>query len=120
MLALTRPLRSSDLVGLSLTNLRCIPEGAIFSPTKLAKQSCAKRPIKEFFPMFPDNLNLCPVNTLKVYIEWAKASRGSENSVFLTAVGKHHPATAATIARWIKTGLSKAGIDTSIFKVHSI
>ena len=70
--------------------------------------------------MFPDNLNLCPVNTLKVYIEWAKASRGSENSVFLTAVGKHHPATAATIARWIKTGLSKAGIDTSIFKVHSI
>jgi len=35
-------------------------------------------------------------------------------------VGKHYPATTATIARWIKTGLSKAGIDTSIFKTHSI
>ena len=33
---------------------------------------------------------------------------------------KHHPATAATIARWIKTGLSKAGVGTSIFKAHSI
>ena len=33
---------------------------------------------------------------------------------------KHHPVTAATIARWIKTGLSKASTDTSIFKAHSI
>jgi len=33
---------------------------------------------------------------------------------------QHHSATSATIARWIKTGLSKAGIDTSIFKAHSI
>ena len=33
---------------------------------------------------------------------------------------KHHPVTAATIARWIQTGLSKASIDTSIFKAHSI
>ena len=40
--------------------------------------------------------------------------------MFLTAVRKHRPATTATIARWIKTGLSKAEIDTSIFKAHSI
>ena len=33
---------------------------------------------------------------------------------------KHHPVTAATIARWIQTGLSKASIDTSIFKAYSI
>ena len=70
--------------------------------------------------MFPDNLNLCPVNTLTVYIEQTKGSQGSENSVFLTAVRKHHPATTATIARWIKTGLSKTKIDTSTFKAHSI
>ena len=79
-----------------------------YSPNKLAKQSCAGRPIiKEFSS---------PVNTFKVYIERTKDSC----SVFLTAVGKHHPATTVTIARWIKTCLSKAGIDASIFKVHSI
>ena len=40
--------------------------------------------------------------------------------LFLTAVPKYHPATASTIARWIKAGLAKAGIDTNIFKTHSV
>jgi len=40
--------------------------------------------------------------------------------LFLTAIPGYHAATATTIARWIKTGLSKAGIDTSIFKAHSV
>ena len=121
LLALTRPLRSSDLAGLSLASLRYIPEGAVFSADKLAKQSFAGRPIKDFFfPSFPDNPNLCPVNTLKVYIERTKVKRGSEKNLFITAVGKHHSATSATIARWIKTGLSKAGVNTSIFKAHSV
>ena len=30
------------------------------------------------------------------------------------------PATSATIARWIKSALTKAGIDTSICKAHSV
>jgi len=72
LLALTCPLRSSDLAGLALTNLKYIPEGEVFSSKNLAKQSHAGRPGKEFFfPSFPDNPNLCPVNTctLKADIE---------------------------------------------------
>ena len=40
--------------------------------------------------------------------------------VFLTSIKPYGPATSATVARWIKTVLSKAGIDTSIFKAHSV
>ena len=46
--------------------------------------------------------------------------RASEKFLFLTAVPKHHPATASTIARWIKADLAKAGIDTNTFKAHSV
>ena len=63
-LLLVLPLRSSDLDDLALTNLRYISEGVVFLPNKLAKPSCAGRPGKEFFfPSFPDNPNLYPVNT---------------------------------------------------------
>ena len=67
-------------------------------------------------PAFESNSNLCPANVLKVYMERTESIRKTENSLFLTTTPKHHTATAATIVRWIKTGLSKTGIDTSIFK----
>ena len=90
-------------------------------PNKLAKQNHAGRPGKEFFfPSFPDNPNLCPVNTLKAYIERTKINRGPKNGLFITAVGKHNVATSATIARWIKTGLSKVGIDATISSKHTL
>ena len=73
-----------------------------------------------FIPAFESNSNLCPANILKVYVERTESIRKTESSLFLMTTPKHHPATAATITRWIKTGLSKAGIDTSIFKTHSI
>ena len=73
-----------------------------------------------FFPAFEANSNLCPVNAIKVYTKRTESIRKAQDPFFLTTILDHHPATAATIARWIKTGLSRVGIDTSIFKVHSI
>ena len=40
--------------------------------------------------------------------------------VFLTSTKPHSPASSATIARWIKSALTEAGIDTTIFKAHSV
>ena len=121
LLALIRPLRSVDLANFQLPNVRYLPEGMIITPSHLSKQSRIGKPVKDFFfPAFAINSNLCPVNTMKAYIERTNSLRVSENSLFLTAVPKHHPATASTIARWIKTGLAKAGIDTNIFKAHSV
>ena len=85
------------------------------------KQSRIGNPLKEFFfPAFESNSNLCPANVLKVYVERIQSIRKTENSLFLMTTPKHHSATAAAITRWIKIGLSKAGIDTSIFKGHCI
>jgi len=121
LLSLTRPLRSADLANFLLPNLKFLPEGALFMPACPSKQSRIGKPLKEFFfPAFEVNPNLCPVNAIKVYTKRTERVRKSEGSFFLTAVPDHHPATATTIARWIKTGLSRAGIDISIFKAHSV
>ena len=59
---------------------------------------------------------------LKVYIERTKASRptksGSEN-LFLSCIKPHGPVTSTTLARWVKSTLAQAGIDTTKFKAHS-
>ena len=39
---------------------------------------------------------------------------------FLSWIGKHLPVSSSSIARWLKTCLSESGIDTSIFKAHSV
>ena len=101
LLALTRPSRSADLSQLDLTGRRYIPEGVVFSPTKLAKQSRQSRPLTDFFfPTFPHNKRLCPVHTLKVYEERTASFReGQVSSVlFLTTIKPHSPAASSTIA----------------------
>ena len=40
--------------------------------------------------------------------------------LFLSWIGKHNPVTSSTIARWLKTSLTEAGINTDIFKAHSV
>ena len=115
MLALTRPLHSADLAGLSLPNLKFLLERAVFIPSCPSKQSHANKALKEFFfPSFTPNCNLCPVNAIRLYIKRVKTFRKSETSFYLAAIPSYHAATAAMIARWIKMGLAKAGIDTSI------
>ena len=39
--------------------------------------------------------------------------------MFLAVVRPHKPVCSSTLARWLKSLLDKAGIDTSIFEAHS-
>ena len=69
LLALTRPSRSADLSKLDLKGYRNCPEGAVFSPCDLAKQSRPGKTMKDFlFPRFTENLKLCPVFSLECYL----------------------------------------------------
>ena len=121
LLALTRPSRSADLAKLSLKGHRNTPEGALFIPTALAKQSRPGRDIKEFFfPKFTGNEHLCPVRSLNLYIERTRELRGDNEQLFISFIKPHHPVSSPTIARWLKLIMESAGIDTSIFKAHSV
>ena len=126
LLALSRPCWSADLACLQLLSLKITPEGATFGACHLAKQSKPGQGLKDlFFPSLPHNPILCPVGTLREYIDQTKQFRENKDgdqkdSLFLTTTGGHNLATCATIARWIKSALTRVGIDTSIFKAHSV
>ncbi len=63
---------------------------------------------------------VCPVTTLNEYISRTSPLRLSSTKLFLSFVKPHKPVSTATIARWIKSVLESSGIDTSVFKAHSV
>ena len=120
LLAITRPSRSADLSQLNIRRMSYTTTGVSFLPTVLAKQSRQGKPITDFFfPSFPDNQTLCPVSTLKVYLDLTKHLRGEESRLFISFIKPHKAVTSSSIARWLKTILEEAGIDTSVFGAHS-
>ena len=64
LLALTRPSRSADLAKLNVKGFRNTPEGAVFQPAALAKQSNPGRAVKDSFQSFLKTLNfvLCSLS----------------------------------------------------------
>ena len=121
LLALTRPSRSTDLAKLNLAGFRNSPEGAVFLPAALAKQSSANKTLKDFFfPRFTENVRLCPVHSLSLYIERTKQIRGTATQLFVSLIKPHLPVTSSTVARWLKQVIGDSGIDTDTFKAHSV
>ena len=121
LLALTRPSRTTDLSQLDLKGCQYQPDGVTFLPTGLAKQSRQGKPIREFFfPSFPGNKSICPVKTVQAYVNRTSELRESETKLFLSFIRPHKPVTSSTIARWLKSLLEMAGVDTVIFSAHSV
>lgn len=122
LLALTRPSRSVDLANLDKRFSHYSPEGVTFQSAKLAKQSRQNKPIKDFFfPKFSQNEKLCPVLALREYEKrTAQLRTPTDTQLFLAMIRPHKPVSSSTIARWVKTMLTNAGVDTTIFKAHSV
>ena len=125
LLALTRPSQSADLSNLNIQWRSYRSDGVTFRPTHLAKQNRSSKHLPDFFfPCFKDDPILCPVVTVKASEECTKEFRDFQSStpktcLFLSWIGKHNPVTSSTIARWLKETMKDAGIDISIFKLHS-
>ena len=122
LMALIRPSRSADLASLQRDRWYYKPEGVVFLPAALAKQSSQGRTLREFFfPSFPENDTLCPVETLRHYERSTAALQPKDTNKLYVAIRKpHQPVASCTIARWLKEILRLAGIDVSIFSGHSV
>ena len=124
LLAITCPKRVSSMARLYINHLGLSPEGATFTLTRPTKTSRPDETVTAFFSSFQTNLVLCPVDCLNSYISITKPFRnlsGKEpNILFISHIKPHRAVTTATVARWIRSILKDAGIDTSIFKTHSV
>ena len=85
---------------------------------KHAKPNTPLEPL--IYHHYHENQKLCIVNCLKSYMGMRSALVGEEIKDLIISFGKSHkPVLHETISRWIKSELTDAGVDTSVFKAHS-
>ena len=116
LLALANASRCSELYALDTQHMSWSEEGVTFTLAALTKTS---RPGKEktlFYPKLEADKQVCPVTTLKQYIERTNRVR-KVSALFFSYVKPYGPVRTCTIERWLKESLSSAGFVD--FKAHS-
>ena len=117
--------RVSEVVSHDLRYRRFVPEGVTFALPDLRKKSRPGLDLKtSFHASSEENPNLCVVNCLRVYehrtSEFRPLDPSNPNKLLLPYIRPHKPILSASLSRWLKEITSRAGIDTSIFKAHSV
>ena len=120
--ALITAARSSSVNKMNLCFRYFKPHGVLFKVPGLTKCAGPKRPLQNLFlASFSPDRRLCFVNYLKQYEKVTKNLRqkteNTQNLLFISYVKPHKPVTSATIARWVKTVLSLAGVN-GVFTAH--
>ena len=85
--------------------------------TKTSKlgQKCKPLVINEYTP----DPKLCPLSTLKEYIQKTKPLRNSAKQLLISFIQAHKAVSRDTILRWTKDVLNLSGIDITTFTAHS-
>ena len=122
--ALASAQREQTLCALDLNCMEESGNSISFRVTERLKTSRPGKSLEVSFSSSDDGL-ICPVAALKEYISRTAALRVSDNGMFvsklfLSFIKPYNPISTATVARWIKSVLQSAGIDTSVFKAHSV
>ena len=115
--------RSQALAALTLKDMSVLEDGTRFCVLRLLKTS---RPGKSSTPiMVPKNTSngkLCPHTTLQTYISRTESVRNSigTDSIFISLRSPFMAVGSSSQSRWLKTVLSLAGIDSSVYTGHSL
>ena len=125
LMALVEASRVSELQALDLRYRRYRPEGVVFQLSTLGKKRVLGAPPKEvMFGAFPQDSRLCVVQCLRQYekttAQYRKMEPSSPQPLFLSYIKPHGPVSSQRIAHWLKDILGRAGVDTSVFKAHSV
>ena len=116
--------RISELHALDLRFRYHKPNGVLFKLASLTKKRQTGAAPKEcFFASFPED-KLCVVQCLKEYEkvtqQFREVSSDKPAPLFLSYVKPHSSVTAQRMAHWVKDLLKVAGVDTNVFKAHSV
>lgn len=118
ILALTTAQRVQTLQSIKISNIIWgdpvqIKLDAILKTTKITNPN----PVL-ILPSFP-NKNVCPVETLKLYISKTATLRSDCDHLFISFLKPFSVVTSQTISRWLCNTLELAKTDTSTFSGHS-
>lgn len=121
LIALTNAARSQTIHLMDMNFVDKVMGDYVFLLNEHVKQS---RPgYKEpnvYIKAFPPDRRICVLTVFKEYISRTKCFRKKHGKLLLSYKKPHEPVSRDTIARWIKTVMKYSGIDTNIFKAHSV
>ena len=125
LFALTCPERISSLARLDLRYERSHPEGATFSLTLPRKTGVSDKAADAFFAYFKQNSLLCPVECLRHFLKVTRNLRPAVSSsepkyLLISFIRPQKPVTSTTLGRWLRSVMQNAGIDSQMFKAHSV
>jgi hypothetical protein len=122
LLALTSLFRVSEIAAIDSESIVFSGPVVKFALLKLRKNQRKSNDIQSFSlcKLDPPS-NLCPVLCLERYVNLTRSFRESRppSSLILGIKSPHAPIGASSIARWIKSVLADAGVDTSVYSAHS-
>ena len=125
LMALVNANRVSELQTLDLKYRTYRPKGVVFQLSTLGKKRVVGAPLKQMvFGVFPEDSRLCVAKCLRQYkvvtSEYRKKEPGDPQPLFLSYIQPHCPVTSRCLSHWLKELLQKAGVDTAVFKAHSV
>ena len=125
LFALSCPERVFSFSKLDLQYCRVAPAGISFTLTTARKRGSLDQLPQAFLAFYPHNKRLCPVDTLRHYLKATREVRpvfpsSKPDPLLISFFKPHKPISLPTLSRWLRTGLTNAGIDTEVFKVHSV
>lgn len=120
LLALATFARVSELAAIDFHSLRFAEKRLSFTLLHPRKTQRSGTLTSFSIDGLPDEEFICPVECLRTYLSKSENLRSNEStSLFIALKPPHQVVGKATIARWIKKALCKAGVDTSVFSAHS-
>ncbi len=122
LIALLSAPRCQTLKALDINNMAIVGGDVSFYVNDLLKtDKQGKRIGMEInFSEYPPDRRLCVLRVLKKYLEKTESLRKDNGQLFVSYKHPHEPVSTDTLARWIRSVLTLAGIDTKIFKAHSV
>ncbi|GFO07303.1 tyrosine recombinase xerc [Plakobranchus ocellatus] len=123
----TNSLKCNDIIGhrcqtfhaMDIKHMQISEGKATFHIAPLLKTNSPKNPISTItLRAYREDRRICVFTCLKLYLKRTKHLR-STTQLFIGNYSPHSAVTKDTLARWIKSMLNKAGIDTNVYKAHS-
>ena len=113
LMALANADRASDLNSLDTRYMQYAQTGVTFKIPGMTKTRRSGPPIVAFYPVLKSNTSLCPVSTLKDYMEATKEIKQETKHValFLSVKKPHNPLPNSTVSRWLKALSLHSGVN---------
>lgn len=120
LIALTSLLRVSEIAAIERSSVR-FDDGAATLFLSKPRKTQHQGPLSSIkIPRCPDKI-VCPVDCLGFYIYVTDPIRpaGNVDRLLISNIAPYRPVSASTVARWIKSYMERAGVDTQTFSAHS-